>query len=155
MRTLPSNERGEMQVLWLVAAVLVTGLLVAAPLVLAGRNTTEQADTGVEAIGQAQDVQAQANLQSAIRAAMAYYAENGTYVGLGPGSGAYFDPGVTYNTSPTAVVGQISIRGVTATTVVLATKTESGAALCAAANLTTVSYGRADAASAAACTGGW
>jgi hypothetical protein len=155
MRTPPSNQRGEVQVLWLVAAVLVAGLLVAAPFVLAGRNTTEQAETGMGAVSQARDVQAQANLQSAIRAAMAYYAENGTYVGLGPGSGAYFDPGVTYNTSPTAVAGQVSIRGVTPATVVLATKTMSGAALCAAANLTTVSYGRADAASAAACTGGW
>lgn len=155
MRARIASENGHGHLAATVAALLVAGLIAVVPLVMFGRSTAERTQTGIDALGQANDTMAQASLMTAIRAAQVYLAENGTFQGFNPMVAASFDPSTAYNTSPVAVAGQISIRGVTPTTVVFATKSASGATLCVGANFDLVTYGRTDASSAAACTGGW
>lgn len=150
------TERGNARAATLVVVVaLIVGAAVAIPLVLGGRQEAQQAETGLGAVGQANDIQAESILRTAIIGAQAFFAENGTFAGYGPAQAAALDPSVPYNTSPVAAEGQISIRGASATAVVLATRSASGTVFCVAAAGTIASYGRTDAASAAACTGGW
>jgi hypothetical protein len=44
----------------------------------------------------ADDVQAQALLNEAIRAAQVYYAEHGSFDGFGPDAAAVYDPSIVY-----------------------------------------------------------
>ncbi len=149
------SDRGESWVVWIAAAVLIAGLAAAVPFVMAGRSQVQDAKSGVGTLGEAQDTSVKATLENAIRSAEYFYAENGTFVGFDAATAASFDPSVVYNTSPAAVAGQVSIRGVTATTVVLAERSESGAVLCIAATGEVVTRGRVDAAWAPACAGDW
>jgi hypothetical protein len=132
---------------------LVASALVAVPFVLSGR---EEANHDREAIAQwekARDLRAQARLQTAVRGASAYLAENATLTGFDPEQASLFDPSIRF-TSGAPTASAVSIRGVTPTSVVLVTSTGS-AFLCAAVTGGVVSFGRVDAATAGACTGGW
>ncbi|MGQ0668803.1 MAG: hypothetical protein ACT4PO_03865 [Actinomycetota bacterium] len=155
MRARIANENGDGHLAATVAALMVAGLIAVVPLVMLGRGTAERTQTGIDALGQANDAAAQAGLMTAIRAGQVYFAENGTFQGFDPAVAVSFDPSTVYNTSPVAVVGQISIRGVSPTTIVFATKSASGGTLCVGANFDLVTYGRTDVSSAAACTGDW
>jgi len=105
-------------------------------------------------VGRAAEVRAQAELNEAIRVSQTFFAEHGSYAGFGPEVAGGFAPALRFTTaSPTP--GVVSIRGVSPTTVVLVTATEDGAYLCAAAQGDVVSFGRSDARSPAACSGGW
>jgi hypothetical protein len=166
------DQRGEIGLRVVMVMAVVAALAWTIPMVFFGRQETEQAAvlTGagdqsgagaagasgqapVDPIGKANDVQAQANLQTAMSSAQVYYAENGSYQGFSAQVAGQYDPAITY-TSGAATPGVVSVRGVTPTTVVMVTGTKQGV-LCAAATADVVSYGRTDAQSAAQCSGGW
>jgi hypothetical protein len=166
------DERGEIGLKAVMVMAIVAALAWTIPMVFFGQKETEQAAilTGagdqsgagtagasgqapVDPIGKANDVQAQANLQGAMSAAQVYFAENGSYDGFSAQVAGQYDPGIPYTGGP-ATPGAVSVRGVTPTTVVMVTATKGGF-LCAAATGNAVSYGRADAQSAAQCSGGW
>jgi hypothetical protein len=119
--------------------------------VLAPSETTGPADP----IGQAEDALAQANLNEAIRIAEVYAAENASYAGLDATVAASFAPSITFTSGAPAAPEVVSIRGVSATTVVFVTASTPGALLCAAAAEHVVSFGRVDAQTPLQCSGGW
>lgn len=133
---------------------VVAGLAIAFPLVMAGRQQAEGAKQAIGQIDAAGEALAQARLQQAMRAAQIHFAENESYEGFGPAVAAQMDPSVSYDTAQVASEGVISIRAVTATTLVFATAVRGGA-LCSAAVFDQVSFGRVDATTADACRGGW
>ena len=138
---------------FLVIVALVAGALVVVPFARSGR---EEANHDRQAIAQwekARDLRAQARLQTAVRGASAYLAENSTLTGFDPEQASQFDPSIRY-TSDAPTASAVSIRSVTPTSVVLVTSTGS-AYLCAAVAGGLVSFGRVNAATAGACTGGW
>lgn len=164
-------ERGEVGLRIVIAMALVAAIAWTVPMIFFGRQATRYAEdlTGasedpgggtsggqapVDPIGQANDVQAQANLNNAIRSTQVYFAENGSYQGFDAQVAGQYDPSVTYTAGP-AAPGVVSVRGVTPTTVVMVTATEGGGYLCAAAQADVVTFGRADALSPAQCSGGW
>jgi hypothetical protein len=104
--------------------------------------------------GRANDAAAQAALNNAIRAAQLYYAETGSYEGYGTQAAAHYDPTLRLTSGP-ASAGVVSVRGVSPTTVVLVSVTDSGGFVCAAAASEVVTFGRANASSPAQCAGGW
>jgi hypothetical protein len=162
------GERGELGLRIVIAMALLTALAWTIPMVFLGREQAEHAATitaasdevgasGVapmDPIGRANDARAQATLNSAIRVAQVYYAENGTYDGFGPQAATAYDPTLKVTSGP-AAPGVVSMRGLTATTVVLVTATEDGGYLCAAADAEVVSFGRSDAPAPSQCGGGW
>lgn len=165
-------ERGEVSIRLIVGVALVAGLIWTVPTVFFGREATEyvgdltggldpaDGDTGPgsvrppnDAIGRANDALAQASLNSAIRVAQLFYAENGTFAGFGPQVAAQYDPNLTFTVGP-AAPGVVSLRGLSPETVVFVTGTERGY-LCAAAQGEIVAFGRSDAQSSSQCVGGW
>jgi hypothetical protein len=154
----------------IVLAAAVAGLVWTVPFVFLGREhvdnvtnltggSTASPTAGASLAptdpgGRANDVQAQAALNSAITVARLHHAETGSYTGFDAQVAAGYDPSVAYTSGP-ASPGVVSIRGVTPTTVVLATATTSGTYLCIAASGDAVSYGRVDALAASQCSGGW
>jgi hypothetical protein len=102
----------------------------------------------------ADDVQAQALLNEAIRAAQVYYAEHGSFDGFGPDAAAAYDPSIVY-TQGGAASDMVSMT-VSPTAVVLVTVVElNGGYLCAAEMGDTVTMGRTNALTPAECQGGW
>jgi hypothetical protein len=105
-------------------------------------------------IREADDVQAQALLNEAIRAAQVYYAEHGSFDGFGPDAAAAYDPSIVY-TQGGAASDMVSMT-VSPTAVVLVTVVElNGGYLCAAEMGDTVTMGRTNATTPAECQGGW
>jgi hypothetical protein len=163
------RERGEISLRLIVAVAVVAALVWTVPFVFLGRQHTENVVdlTGGGAAsptaaapeapsdpgGRADDVRAQAMLNSAITVARVHFAEAGSYSEFSAEIASSFDPSVAYTTGP-AAPGVVSIRGVTPTTVVFVTTTANGA-LCAAANGGTITFGRVDALAASQCSGGW
>jgi len=147
------NELGATSFWLLMIVALVAGALVVVPFALAGHQEATHDREAIAQIDRARDLSAQATLQTAVRGAGAYFAENATFEGFDPQQASLFDPSIRY-TSGAPTAGAVSIRGVTPTSVVLVASTGS-AYLCAAMSDGVVSYGRANATTAAACTGGW
>ncbi len=105
-------------------------------------------------IGAANDVQAQATLNDAIRIAQLYAAENGSFDGFTPEVAAGFDPSIAY-TPGVPVPGVVAIV-VTPTTIVLVTVVDGGGGyLCIAADGEVLTTGRVNATSPEQCQGGW
>jgi hypothetical protein len=148
------GEAGELSFGLILGVVVLAGILAAVPLVLLGRGSAERTEAGLQVVEQAKDVQAESAVTNAIRASQVYFAERGTFVGFTASVAMGQDPSIAYNDAG-SVPGQVSIRGVTPTTVVLVYPSASGATLCAAASGTTLTYGRQDASIAAGCTGDW
>ena len=166
------RERGEIGLWVVVAMAVVAGLAWTVPMVFLGREEVDNAATltggadsqdpgeassgeaPVDPIGKANDIQAQAMLSTAIQSTQVYFAENGSYQGFDATVARQYDASTTYASGP-AAVGVVSVRGVTATTVVMVTATKGGGYLCAAAESNAVTYGRADVQSSAQCSGGW
>ena len=98
---------------------------------------------------------AQSDLRNAMTAAKSFYTDADTYVGFDSVDGEALEPSLTWNDAAAAVEGQVSVRAVTATTVLLVGKSASGTNFCVADNNGTTVYGDDDAASIATCTGGW
>ncbi len=148
-----TSERGAIS--GLVIGAVVAAALIAVPLVLMTRMQGESAEQVVGEIEAAEDARAQLELTNAMRAAQTYFSERGSFAGFDPSIASSFEPGIRFNGAAEAVRGEISIRAVTPTTVVLVTKAGPGAFLCSAAEQTTVTTGRVEAASVADCEGGW
>jgi len=110
---------------------------------------------GIPDANKADDAATQTDLRNAIVAAKVYFTDHESYVGFSPGTAAEYEPGLRYNAAPAAVRGQVSIRGAVASSVALVERSPSGTVFCAADQGGTVTYGRVDAPTAAACLGGW
>jgi len=147
------GQRGEIGMGTAVVAALVVGAIAAAGFVFMGRGETEGASTAIEQIPKAESVQTQLSLDTAMRGAQVYFAENATFLGYSTTCAMQNELSVRYSTGP-AQVGVVTIRGVTATTIVLVSKADSGQTLCSAATGSTIVQGTQDAQSAAECTGG-
>jgi len=100
-------------------------------------------------------VPARSLLQQASLVARSYYEQNETMLGFSATRAHRSDPSITFNRSEEASEGQVSIRDVGPSTVVLVTLDSQGAAWCAAQTLLGDSFGRGDVATAAECNGGW
>ncbi len=167
------RERGELGLRVVIVMAVVAAVAWTVPMVFLGRQATDNAAvltgasesqdpvTGtsggqapVDPIGRANDIQAQALLNTAIRSTQIYFAENGTYQGFDATVAGQYDPSTIYTSGP-AAPGAVSVRGVTPTTVVMVTATKDGAFLCAAAQADVVTFGRGDAQAPAQCSGGW
>jgi hypothetical protein len=146
------GERGELSLVGWGVVLVVVGVLVAIPYTLLGRHEADTAEQGIQAIGKANDVSAEASLTNAMQGAKVWLAEQGSLVGYGVTQATDFDPQTKYDASATAEAGVVSIRGASPSSVVLVTKGGTGA-LCAALTDGAVTYGRVDAGSAAQCTG--
>lgn len=148
------RERGEVNLLWIVVAVAVVGVIVAVPFVFMGREEAKNVEQGLDAADQASSASAQVALTQATRVAEVYFAEQGQFTGFDSQVAALADPGLTWTMGGPATAGAVSIRGVTPTSIVLVTGIDGGGVLCVADNGGTLVYGRQDAATAAQCTGG-
>ena len=105
-------------------------------------------------IGETNDLRAQAMLSQAIRVSQVYYAEHGSFDGLGPDAAAAYDPSIVYGRG--APAPGIVAMSVSPTTVVFVTLVEpNGGYLCAAAMGDIVTFGRTNATLPAECQGGW
>jgi hypothetical protein len=175
------SERGFVSVRLLVLLGLVVAAVWVVPLMLLrGERTQPTMSAGPTAVGptgtgeplgatavvspasdpvsdpirKADDVQAQALLNEAIRAAQVYHAEHGSFDGFGPDAAAAYDPSIVY-TQGAAASDMVSMT-VSPTAVVLVTVVElNGGYLCAAEMGDTVSMGRTNATTPAGCQGGW
>jgi hypothetical protein len=147
------SQRGSATI-WIVGVLVIAlAAVLAFVYVSAGREEAEQGQRAVGEISAASSVEAQALLTAAVPAVQSYFLENGSLTGFGPEGASSFEPSIRYGVG-TAVAGQVSIRGVTPTSVVLVTTTGTSP-LCAAFDSGMVTYGSVDAQSAAQCTGGW
>ncbi|MBI2238036.1 MAG: hypothetical protein HYU54_05860 [Actinobacteria bacterium] len=99
----------------------------------------------------------QSALRNALAAAKTYFTDCDSYEGLTPEALVSIEPSLTYNASPTAVEGEISIRDVTDTTVLLVAESSDGRVWCIADDVAadTTTYGTVDAKTVEECTGGW
>jgi hypothetical protein len=117
-------------------------------------GATPAGDPVSDPIREASDVRAQAMLNQAIRVSQLYYAEHGSFDGLGPDAAAAYDPSVVYGRGAPAP-GMVAMS-VSPTTVVFVTLVEpDGGYLCAAAMGDIVTFGRTNATMPAECQGGW
>ena len=117
-------------------------------------GATSAGDPVSDPIHEANDVRAQAMLNQAIRVSQVYYAEHGSFDGLGPDAAAAYDPSIVYGRGAPAV-GKVAMS-VSPTTVVFVTLVEpNGGYLCAAAMGDIVTFGRTNATLPAGCQGGW
>jgi type IV pilus assembly protein PilA len=98
---------------------------------------------------------AQSDLRNALTAAKSFYTDADAYTGFDAVDGEALEPSLTWGAAAPAVEGTVSVRAVTATTVLLATRSASGTFFCVADNNGTTVYGDDDAADIASCTGGW
>ena len=174
------SDRGFVSVRLLVLLGFVVAAVWVVPLVLLqGEATRTTASAGPTAVGptamepagappvvspasdpvsdpirKADDVQAQALLNEAIRAAQVYYAEHGSFDGFGPDAAAAYDPAIVYTQGgPAATMVSMTVSP---TAVVLVTVVElNGGYLCAAEMGDTVTMGRTNATTPAECQGGW
>jgi hypothetical protein len=96
---------------------------------------------------------AESTLRNALVAALTYRQGHG-FTGFTPDEALKIEPSLTYNTSPTAIPGEVSIRDVQKDSIVLVTATPNGFPLCIAADQSTspnTTYGATDAATVAEC----
>jgi hypothetical protein len=71
--------------------------------------------------------QAQSDLRNALTAAKTLYTDRSTYVGVTPQTLAQVEPSIQYVAGPATRAGMVSIGGVTATRVIMAARSTSGA----------------------------
>jgi hypothetical protein len=100
-------------------------------------------------------LEAQSSLRNAIAAALTYYTDGATFVGFDPKTAVSIEPSLVFNTSPAALPGEISIREVTRSTILLTTLSTDGLAWCIADDQSTgtTTYDRLDAQTMGECAG--
>lgn len=101
---------------------------------------------------------ARSALRNALAAAFTCYSDGATFVGFDPKTARSIEPSLVYNTSSAAVDGEISIREVTRSTILLVTQSSDGVNWCIADDLSVgtggkTTYDRVDARTIAECTG--
>lgn len=135
-------------------ATLLVAAAVASSCTVAPNPVVPDEEYITEPIERANALSGQVSLDQGLRAAMAFFAESGTMSGFTPEEAKAYDPSTTFNTSPTAAEGQVSIRVVSPTAVVLVTKDGSGAIACKAFDGATgaITSGTTDAATVEDCS---
>ena len=105
------------------------------------------------ALQRAADMPTAMSMHTAERVAISYFYEHGTYDGFTPEVAAEYDPTIKWNSLPAAIEGEVSIRGLSALTVVLASKDASGRTWCVGDDRSQdlTYHGLADPATAAEC----
>lgn len=103
----------------------------------------------------AADRAAQTELLNGMSDALLVYAEQGSFdnVTIGSVAGTGIGPSLVFNTSSTAVVGEISIRWADKKSVLLVEKSESGRVFCASYGAGETGFGETDATSPGRCDG--
>ena len=137
------------------AALATFGHHEAAPASSPEPTVTVSVQHGVGSANEADDAATQADLRNALFAAKTYFTEQASYTGFGPATASRFETSVRYTAEGPADIGVVSIRSVTTTSVLLVERSASGAVFCVADANGVTTYGSVDAASAAACRGGW
>lgn len=147
------SERGSGNLVTITVIVVAASLAIGFPvwmLVRGSDRAARNADAGVQRV---EDLRGEALLVSALGVAQWHLAANGSFEGFTPQAAAQLDPSFTWNADPTASPGAVSIRGVTASSLVLVTRGGAGRPLCLATEAGQIWKGTTDAASAADCTG--
>jgi len=121
----------------------------------AGGNVVAQAPVESPAPSASPLPEAQSSLRNAMTAALTYYTDGATFVGFDPKTAVSIEPSLAFNASPVAQEGEISIREVTRSTILLTTLSSDGLAWCIADDQSTgtATYGRSDAHSIGECSG--
>jgi hypothetical protein len=102
--------------------------------------------------GGAQAADAQSQLRNALAAAKVYFVDSDSYDGLTPDALEQIEPSLTYNDSTTVTPGEVSIRDVSTTTVVLVAESDAGEVFCIADDATQgTTFGTTDAQATADC----
>ena len=148
-----NGQRGEIGMGTVIVLALAVGAIAAAAFVFVGRTETDAAREDLAAVPEAEAALARSNLDTAMRGAQVYFAENAAYTGYTPAVAAQLAAGPSYTASAPAP-GAVAIRGVTPTTIVFVATTPSGGSLCVAATGPTITRGTQDARTAAECSGG-
>jgi len=101
------------------------------------------------------DRNVQSDLRNALVAAKTYYTDGATYLGFTPKIASSIEPSLSFNDALTADVGEVNIRAVSASTVLLVEKSKSGAVYCIADDASVgTTYGAENALTLADCSGG-
>jgi type IV pilus assembly protein PilA len=110
----------------LMVVVLIIGILIAIalPTFLGARN-------------RANDRAAQSNLRNGLAAAKVHFTDNDTYTGFNEAIGEAIEPSLDFVDGGAAVLDEVHISGVTATTVAMQTLSASGQEFCIADNSNT------------------
>ena len=112
----------------------------------------------------AQNRSAQSDLRNGMTAAKAYYTDSDSYDPTGTdifnaAAGEDIEPALTWNDAAVSVQGQVSVRAVTASTVLLSTRSASGDIFCladdASATGAGTTQGTGEQTTVAGCTGGF
>lgn len=100
--------------------------------------------------------EAQAALRNALVAALTYYTDGVTFVGFDPKTAGTIEPSLVFNDSPVSREGEISIREVTRSTILLTTQSSDGLLWCIADDQSTgtTTYDRFEAQTIGECAGG-
>lgn len=147
------SDRGSGNFVAIATIVLAAALAIGFPIWMLTRGAEETAETAGAGVSRAEDLRADALLVGAIGVAHSYFTSNDSFEGFTPQAAAEWDPSFTWNADPVASPGAVSIRGVTATSVVLVTQGGGGRPLCIATEGGEIWKGTTDAGSAADCTG--
>ena len=123
----------------------------AGPDAASGPPTTGAAP--IKSVASPEDKIAQSDLRNALAVGKTFFTNDDSYAGFNPMVGtkilARFSPDLadqlTFDESATASVRTVSIRAVTPTTLLLASKSASGTVYCLADNATGTTYGTTDA----------
>lgn len=121
-------------------------------LMMALAGCASQVETDLSVASQAEDTAGAANLQVAGTAASGYMAENGSYDGFNAAAASALEPAFKWVDGGAAASGVVSIRGASGDSVVLVTKSASGAPVCLAFAGGAQTSGTVDAQTAADCT---
>lgn len=118
-------------------------------------SASESTPTPGSGQASAADQAAQSSLRNALTAAKVYFLDHSSYKGISPKTLKLIEPGLAYNAATKAVKGEVSIRDVSKSVVLLVLQSDDGNAFCVVDDAGTVTYGKQDAGKASACTGGW
>ncbi len=97
--------------------------------------------------------EAQSELRNALAAALTYFTDGRTFEGFDPPTATSIEPTIAFNTSDTAAETGVSIRDVTARTILLVTKARDGTVFCIAFDRGQATYGTTDAHLVTQCDG--
>ena len=132
-RTLRAHDESGFTLIELMVTTLIIGILVAIAL-----------PTFLGARARASERSAQSLIRTAYAAAKVSYTDGGTYATLSPAALTAVDASVNYNTGP-AVVGEVSVRDVSTSTMLLVSASMTGGVYCLSEDTAGMVYRGSDA----------